>query len=69
VKALLLKDEDYSTPHDHYFGYINKRQMSDAEKEKKKELDIMKSLGLEVMLPPTFNIEKGVFDEPKMLDA
>ena len=25
VKSLLLKDEDYSTPDDQYFGYINKR--------------------------------------------
>lgn len=25
AKALLLKDEDYATPDDHYFGYINKR--------------------------------------------
>ena len=24
-KALIMKDEDYATAHDHYFGYINKR--------------------------------------------
>lgn len=69
VKALLLNDEDYSTPHDHYFGYINKRQMSTDAQINKKELDIMHNLGLEVMLPPTYNIDKGVFEEPKSLDA
>ena len=25
AKALLISDDDYSTPHDHYFGYISKR--------------------------------------------
>ena len=25
-KALIMRDEDYATAHDHYFGYINKRQ-------------------------------------------
>lgn len=24
-KVLIMKDEDYGTAHDHYFGYINKR--------------------------------------------
>jgi hypothetical protein len=28
----------------------------------------MKSLGLDVFLPPTFNIETGKFDEPKLLN-
>lgn len=26
VKALLMSDNDYATPQDHYFGYINKRE-------------------------------------------
>lgn len=26
AKKLLLNDDDYSTPQDHYFGYINKIQ-------------------------------------------
>ena len=69
VKALLLKDEDYSTPHEHYFGYINKRQNENEKDEFKKEMEIMQSLGLDIVLPPTYNIEKGVFEEPKLLDA
>ena len=28
----------------------------------------MKKLGLEVYLPPTFNLETAEFDEPKLLD-
>ena len=28
----------------------------------------MKGLGLDVFLPPTFNIETGKFDEPKLLN-
>ena len=36
VKALLVKDEDYATPLDHYFGYINKRQGETAKDEENK---------------------------------
>ncbi len=68
VKALLMKDEDYATPDDHYFGYINKRHGLTDTAEKDKELQIMKNLGLELYLPPTFNIETGKFEEPKYLD-
>jgi hypothetical protein len=25
-RALMVKDQDYATPSDHYFGYINKHQ-------------------------------------------
>jgi hypothetical protein len=28
----------------------------------------MKSLGLELYLPPTYNVETGKFEEPKYLD-
>lgn len=63
-----MKDEDYATPQDHYFGYINRRQGENAKDEEKKQLDVIRSLGLEVMLPPTYNVDKGVFEEPKLLD-
>jgi hypothetical protein len=69
VKALLLKDEDFATPQDHYFGYINRRQGETAQDDQKKQMDVIRSLGLEVMLPPTYNIDKGVFEEPKLLDS
>ena len=26
AKTLLIDDSDYSTPQDHYFGYLNRRQ-------------------------------------------
>ncbi len=28
----------------------------------------MNSLGLDIILPPTFNVETGKFDDPKLLD-
>ena len=68
VKALLINDEDYNTPQDHYFGYINKMQQTTDTKEKARELDVMGGLGIEVMLPPTFNIDTGKFDDPVFLD-
>lgn len=37
--------------------------------EEKKQLEIIRSLGLEVLLPPTYNIDRGVFEEPKLLDV
>lgn len=37
--------------------------------EEKKQLDVIRSLGLEVLLPPTYNIDRGVFEEPKLLDV
>ena len=30
VKALLMDDKNYSTPADHYFGYITKRKLLEA---------------------------------------
>lgn len=32
-------------------------------------MSILKSLNLELFLPPTFNVETGKFDEPKYLDT
>ena len=61
VKALLMKDEEYATPDDHYFGYINKRHGQGDSAEKEREMSIMKSLGLELYLPPTYNVESGKF--------
>jgi hypothetical protein len=29
----------------------------------------MKGLGLELLMPPTFNVETGVFEEPKVVDS
>jgi hypothetical protein len=69
VKALLLKDEDYSTPHDHYFGYINKRQGETRKDEEMKQMEVIRNLGLEVLTPPTYDLEKGVLVEPKTLDS
>ena len=34
ARALLVNDQDYATPQDHYFGYINKRQGLTEEKER-----------------------------------
>lgn len=31
-------------------------------------MEVIRSLGLDVLLPPTYNIERGVFEEPKLLD-
>lgn len=68
AKALILSDNEYSTPDDHYFGFINKRQGVTTAEEKENELKIMKGLGLDLYLPPTFNVETGKFDEPKLID-
>jgi hypothetical protein len=35
AKELVLHDEDYATPNDHYFGYINKMQTVTAQNEQK----------------------------------
>jgi hypothetical protein len=69
VKSLLLKDEDYATPDDHYFGYINKRNTLPKGAEQRKEQEIVNSLGLDLFIPPTYNLETGAFEEPKILDA
>jgi hypothetical protein len=68
AKSLLVNDQDYATPQDHYFGFLNKRQEVTPQKEWKQELEIMGSLGLEVMLPPNFNPESGGFDQPPLVD-
>lgn len=69
VKSLLLKDEDYATPEDHYFGYINRRNTLPKGAEERKEQEIVNSLGLDLFIPPTYNMETGVFEEPKIIDA
>lgn len=68
ARALIVNDKEYATPNDHYFGYINKKQGITTKQEKQDELQIMNKLGLEVYLPPTFNLETAEFDEPKLLD-
>ena len=35
----------------------------------KKELEIVQSLGLDIYLPPTYNLTTGRFEEPTILDA
>jgi len=37
--------------------------------EELKELEIVKSLDLDLFIPPTYNMEKGEFEEPKIIDA
>ena len=69
ARALILEEQEYSTPSDHYFGYINRRQAQTQAGAKEEELKVMKSLGLEVLLPPTFNLATGKFDEPALFDA
>ena len=68
ARALIIDEQEYSTPSDHYFGYINRRQGQTQTVAKEEELKVMKSLGLEVLLPPTFNLATGKFDEPALLD-
>lgn len=69
MKSLLLKDEDYATPEDHYFSYINKRNTLPKGAEERKEQEIVSSLGLDLFIPPTYNMETGFFEEPKIIDA
>ena len=64
-----MKDEDYGTPHDHYFGYINRRQGETPKDEERKQMEVIRSLGLEVLAPPMYDLEKGVLQEPKTLDT
>lgn len=68
ARALIVDEQEYSTPSDHYFSYINRRQGQSSDLAKEDELKVMQSLGLEVLLPPTFNIATGKFDEPALLD-
>lgn len=42
VKALLLNDQDYATPQEHYFGYINRVQGMNKESEIKREQEVLK---------------------------
>lgn len=43
AKDLLLKDADYSTPQDHYFGYVN-RQSTLSQDEVQRELKVLRDL-------------------------
>ncbi len=67
VKALLMNDNDYSTPQDHYFGYINKRYRD--EEHMAKERQVIENLQLETVLPSNYNIETGNFDKDKKKDV
>jgi len=49
VKQLLLDDKDYSTPADHYFSYIQKRKMMEAENEREKA--VLDKIGIDKLLP------------------
>jgi hypothetical protein len=44
AKNLLIDDHDYSTPQDHYFSYINKRQQTGVRGDENK---ILEDLGLQ----------------------
>jgi hypothetical protein len=53
-----MKDSDYATPSDHYFGYITKRLLNESENEK--ERDVMESLELEKVLDPVKRIVPNI---------
>jgi hypothetical protein len=55
VKSLLLYDKDYSTPADHYFGYIMKRKIMEPENEREKE--VLDKLDIDKLVPRPYNIE------------
>lgn len=63
VKALLMNDNDYATPQDHYFGYINKRYQD--EELKAKERQVIENLQLDTVLPSYYNIDSNKFDLKK----
>lgn len=44
AKALMIDDGDYSTPQDHYFGYINKRVGESQNQREKNEENIYRKL-------------------------
>lgn len=50
AKQLMFEDKDYSTPQDHYFGYIGKKKRQNIDEEEK-EQNILGRLGIENYLP------------------
>ena len=44
AKKLLIDDKDYSTPSDHYFAYVNKKD------ERPDKLEILKSLPMDSVI-------------------
>ena len=44
AKSLMIDDGDYSTPQDHYFGFINKRMNLSEDERKAAELKIFEKL-------------------------
>jgi hypothetical protein len=44
AKALMIDDGDYSTPVDHYFGFINRRLDMTEQERKSAELKIFEKL-------------------------
>lgn len=54
AKELLIDDHDYSTPQDHYFAYINKRNTGYTFDDDKQNNDqILGKLRLDEYLDPT----------------
>ena len=44
AKSLMIDDGDYSTPQDHYFGFINKRLNMTEQERKDTELRVFDKL-------------------------
>ena len=51
AKQLLLDDSDYSTPQDHYFSYINRRQTESLGVRKMSDDSVMQKFDLVRMMP------------------
>ena len=53
AKDLLIDDHDYSSPADHYFSYVNKRNTGYTYDDEKRDSDaVMKKLNLDEYLDP-----------------
>lgn len=61
AKTLLMTDQNYSTPSESYFSYLNKRKKESAS-DLERERHVISNLGLERILPPYFNVETGKFE-------
>lgn len=64
AKYLLMTDQQYGTPADSYFAYINKRKKDydTTEAELMREKMIIEELGLKNRLPNYYNVDKNTFE-------
>jgi len=60
AKKLLIDDSDYSTPQDHYFGYINRRQGYTEEIRQSEETSVLRGLDLGSVIP--MSTEKMIYE-------